>query len=217
MNMLIQIKGVNTETLEETKTLMRVIVDAVADSAKVTSRQVEVYFQQRQQDEGSDFSHEKIQTESKTKLKSTEPYAAGMIPGSPNIKKNKLIAKFVGISGSKRENRGSLLISPKTRCFKRHEVHELMMTDENSVCPGRPFERSATLGFIEFSDSGLLIEGDTVVIGNEIVGTIAGFDETHFPNHLNIVLKTTQRTSGVEMRLNPGDLVSFMSKTKVAV
>jgi len=42
----------------------------------------------------------------------------------------------------------------------------------------------------------MLVYGDSVVIGGKTVGTIAGFDESHFPNHYNIVIKGPRRLSG---------------------
>ena len=80
-----------------------------------------------------------------------------MILVTHNITKNQPKARVIGTSGSKKENRGSVLIYPKTRCIKTSEVHELMMTDEDNVSPGKSFERSGILRFIEISDDGLII------------------------------------------------------------
>jgi hypothetical protein len=141
--------------------------------------------------------------------KSKEPYEAKMLLKSPKLVRKRLEARFVAVSDSRRENRGSRLIYPRTRCFNKYDVHELMATDEEDLSPGKSFNRSATLGFIEFTESGVVVEGDAVIMGNQKIGKIIGFDETHFPNHMNILIKSAKRISGIERRIHPDDVVIF--------
>jgi hypothetical protein len=75
--------------------------------------------------------------------------------------------------------------------------------------PSGRADRVAYLGFVEFSQGGVLLTGDEVRIGSTLVGTIAGYDETHMPNHLNIVLTGSPWSSGVERGIALGQAVSF--------
>lgn len=49
--------------------------------------------------------------------------------------------------------------------------------------------------------------GDKVQIERKFVGEIAGFDQTHLPNHQNIVMKAKEIRSGVELGMRLGDRI----------
>jgi hypothetical protein len=51
---------------------------------------------------------------------------------------------------------------------------------------------------------GVLVRGDAVPIDGREVGTVVGFDECHFPNHLNIVLQI-RPSSGHQLADIPAD------------
>jgi hypothetical protein len=138
-----------------------------------------------------------------------EPYAAGMIPGRPNILRRPLEGRFVGVLQSKRLRRGLALIQPKTRCVRRYDIHELIVTDEMDAAPGGRVDRIFGLGFVEFAAGGVIAAGDLVEVGGNVVAEIAGFDETHAPNHLNIVAKTPEPRTGIGLGLEPGDSVTL--------
>jgi len=53
-----------------------------------------------------------------------------------------------------------------------------------------PVDRIFCLGFFEVSSGGIVVEGDTLKIGDRVIGTVAGFNSDHMPNHLNIIEKT---------------------------
>jgi hypothetical protein len=38
-----------------------------------------------------------------------------------------------------------------------------------------------------------------------------GFDLTHFPNHMNLLIGARERKTGLELGLNLGDIVTFRS------
>ena len=86
-------------------------------------------------------------------------------------------------------------------------MHELQLTDEADARPGTTVDRCAAIAFFEFKEGGLLVGGDTVIIAGKEIGTLVGFDETHMPNHLNIVLYGTERRTGLQWGLAGGDLV----------
>jgi len=55
----------------------------------------------------------------------------------------------------------------------------------------------------------LLVAGDVLTIGGGIIGKIAGYDETHMPNHLNIVVVGSDFASGFDRGLLLGSPVRF--------
>lgn len=133
-----------------------------------------------------------------------------MIAAPSRILREPLVALFVGVLDSRREGRGLTLIHPRTRCIRRYEVHEIILTDEPDAGPARPVNRCHYLGFVEFQAGGLLVEGDSLSVAGQVIGTVAGFDESHFPNHYNIVIKGPRLVTGIELKQKPGDALVFL-------
>jgi hypothetical protein len=127
----------------------------------------------------------------------------------PDYPRSGLAGTLVGIMRLKLESRGLQLIPQGSRCIRRWDIHELIITEEKAG-PGRRADRVAYLGFVEFSQGGVLLIGDEVRVDGALVGTIAGYDETHMPNHLNIVLSGDSATSGVERGFVLGQAVTFI-------
>src|ERR1043165_1283120 len=121
-----------------------------------------------------------------------------------------LEARFVGVLNSRNDARGLTLIKAHTRCVRRYDIHEFILTDEQTAAPGGTVNGVHYIGFAELQAGGVLAEFDVVKIGGEIIGTIAGFDESHFPNHYNVVVKGPRRITGVELGQKPGDLIVFI-------
>ena len=84
--------------------------------------------------------------------------------------------------------------------------HEIILTDENSK-PGDIVDKIAYIGFFVVNESTVITVGDEVRINGQVIGNIAGFDETHMPNHYNIVIHGDERSSGNERNLDLGDEV----------
>jgi len=103
------------------------------------------------------------------------------------------------------EDRGLKLIETKSRAVKRYEIHELMITDEDAA-PGGGADRVRAIGFFEITGSGLIVVGDEVYIEDRLLGKLAGYDLTHMPNHMNIVVKAE---SLYEPVLRVGDRIRF--------
>ncbi len=103
------------------------------------------------------------------------------------------------------QDRGLRLIETKSRAVRLNEIHELMITDEDAA-PGGGADRVRAIAFFEVSKSGLIVVGDKVSVGNKTLGTLAGYDETHMPNHMNIVVKTPSLD---EPEIRVGDKVRF--------
>jgi hypothetical protein len=134
---------------------------------------------------------------------SRDPFATGEM-GVPAILRAPFGGRFVGVMALSRDDRGFALIAAPTRCIRRGDVHELIVTDEGGAGPGTAVQRCRFLGFVEFDTAGVLVRGDLVEVDGREVGTVAGFDECHFPNHLNIVLHAADARTGIDQGLRPG-------------
>ena len=66
------------------------------------------------------------------------------------------------------------------------------------------------VAFAEFRNGGMLVEGDQVCVSGKVIGEIAGFDETHMPNHQNVVIRGPKRLTGRELGAKLGDTISFI-------
>jgi hypothetical protein len=104
------------------------------------------------------------------------------------------------------ESRGLNLIEARSRAMQLGEIHELMLTDEEKAAPGEVVNRVSAIAFFEVERGGLTVVGDEVEINEEKLGTLAGFDLTHMPNHMGVLLKT--RTLDTPP-LSVGDRVVF--------
>ena len=130
----------------------------------------------------------------------TDPYSRNMFgKQNPYYAKKPVFGRIVVVLDGVYENRGLNLIKPPSRALKNGEIHELILTDEQCF-PGDTVNRIAYLAFVEITQGSVSVQGDTVMIGSQQIGTIAGYDETHMPNHLNIVLNG-KRVSGREIEI----------------
>jgi hypothetical protein len=134
-----------------------------------------------------------------------------MVGGKPKIvARTPVFGRVVAVLTSKRDARALQLIHPWTRCIVQHEVHELLLTDEMDARPGGTVNRVAAVAFVEFGCSGLIMGSDKLRIGGREIGALIGFDETHCPNHINIVLGGSERRTGLELGLKGGDVMEFV-------
>lgn len=137
-----------------------------------------------------------------------DPYAAGKFAANPYADKTDVAGSLVAVLRGKLADRGLELIKPISRCIRRDEIHELILTDEDAR-PGGRVNSIAYLGFAEFASGGVIVAGDAVHLGGRPIGTLAGFDETHAPNHLNIVIRTDDLTDGVGQGARLGMALTF--------
>lgn len=138
-----------------------------------------------------------------------DPYAAGKFVGNPYAKKRDVAGPLVAILNGRMEDRGLELMKPISRCIKAGDVHELILTDEQEAGPGGTVNRIAYLGFFEAAGGGVIVAGDKVFLDKVCIGILAGFDETHMPNHLNIVIKTDNLLTGIELGAGVGNQITF--------
>ena len=138
-----------------------------------------------------------------------DPYVSGMFKENPFYAKSDIQGNLKVVLQGKYEERGLELIKPVSRCVKKHEIHELIASDEENIGPGSKVNKIAYIGFVEILEGGVIIKGDGVFRSGEHIGDIAGFDETHMPNHLNIVIHCDKRKTGVELGCRVGDDITF--------
>lgn len=138
-----------------------------------------------------------------------DPYAAGIISQPPIFERRGVRANVVAVLYAQRHNRGLVLVHPRTRCLRRYDVHELLLTNDPEAEPGRVIDVCAAIAFFEVDGGGVVGEGESVFIRNRHIGTVVGFDETHAPNHINIIVRNDVLRSGVGFGIALGDAVVF--------
>jgi len=124
-----------------------------------------------------------------------DPYKEGMFKKNPYAKKRPVKGVIKVVLEGVYEERGLNLIVQPSRCLLKNEIHELILTTEEAK-PGDKVNKIAYLGFFEVTEGSVVVFQDPVKIGGKKVGIIAGFDETHSPNHYNIVVKGDELISG---------------------
>lgn len=142
-----------------------------------------------------------------------DPYAKGF-KFNPYLKKRDITGELVVVLQGTLDSRGLELIIPNSRALLQGEIHELILTDEMDAGPGKNVNRIGYIGFFEVSRGGVMVVGDEFYIEDRLLGIVAGFDETHLPNHLNLVIKAPQRNTGSELALEPGMQVTVRHKPK---
>lgn len=133
-----------------------------------------------------------------------DPYAQKMTSRAFFAAKSDVAGRVVAVLRGTLEARSLQLIPPISRAFPSGAIIELISTDEKDAAPGSAVNRIGYIAFVELTSGGILLSGDTVEIGGKIIGTIAGYDDTHMPNHQNVILKTDERVTGEGLKLAPG-------------
>ena len=98
-----------------------------------------------------------------------------------------------------------------SRALRKGEIHELIVTADKGLHPGSGVRDVAYIGFFEVKISGIAEAGDEIWVGEHRLGMLVGFDMTHFPNHLNIVVHSIEPQTGAELGLGLGAMVRFDS------
>jgi hypothetical protein len=136
-----------------------------------------------------------------------DPYTQKMTNRTFFASKVDMQGRVVTVLRGMLESRGLNLIAPISRAFPAGSIVELISTDEATAAPGASVDRIGYIAFVELTTGGILLAGDPVSIDGKVVGTLAGFDDTHMPNHQNIILKTHGRITGETLGLKPGSAV----------
>lgn len=138
-----------------------------------------------------------------------EVYERGLVTGQAFAARTPVVGRLVAVLDAEATGRGLNLIRPLSRAVMKHEIHELIVTLEPSAGPGSIVNDIAYLGFFEVQDGGIILVGDYLDIAGRRIGQVAGFDLTHFPNHMNILVRGAEAATGRGLRLGLGDIVTF--------
>jgi hypothetical protein len=141
-----------------------------------------------------------------------DPYAGKKLDTPfPCADKSTVPGRICAILDARALERGLQLAPFPSRAVLKHEVHELILTAEAAAGPGARVNQIAYLAFFEVLESGILWTGDRVLIAGREVGRLAGYDLTHFPNHLNLIVKTaSELVTGLEAGIKVGDPLEFV-------
>lgn len=134
-----------------------------------------------------------------------DPYARKLTNKSFFHAKTGITCRVVVVLDGMLDNRGLNLIKPISRAFAHGSIIELIGTTEDEAAPGAVIETIAYIAFVELLDSGVLLVGDEIRWNDTVIGTIAGYDDTHMPNHQNTIVLLKERRSGKELGLKAGD------------
>lgn len=120
-------------------------------------------------------------------------------------------ACWVAVLDHCREARDLRLAPYQTRCVLAGHIHEVIGTDEE-VGSDRVVQRVFYLGFARFTEGAVIAVGDLLISKHRTIGQVVGFGEAHMPNHLNIVVFSSKRSSGIDLGLRPMQIVHFCPK-----
>jgi len=139
----------------------------------------------------------------------TDPYSRQLIKTDFFHAKRDLPTRVAVVLDGHLENRNLHLIQPLSRAFSEKTIIELITTDDQQAQPGTVVQPIAYLAFVELQRSGVILVGDTVEWNGKIIGTIAGYDDTHMPNHQNVIVSVPKRISGKELGLQMEDTITI--------
>ena len=134
------------------------------------------------------------------------PYDPKLITPSVYGDRRPVTGEVVALLHITFQERGLKLIQSRSRALVEDEIHELMITDEEEAAPGGGADRVSAIAFFEVKNGGLIVVGDSVTLNDDILGVVAGYDMTHMPNHMNVLLKTESLDPPA---LNVGDKLIF--------
>jgi hypothetical protein len=130
-----------------------------------------------------------------------DPYVKNLGRENFYAHKSAIHGRLVVVLRGRVPDRALEIIPQRSRVVLAGEVHELIATDERGAGPGRTINSIAYLGFVEFSNGGVLLAGDELRVGGRPIGHLAGYDYTHMPNHMNIIVAVDTLGSGEELGL----------------
>jgi len=139
-----------------------------------------------------------------------DPYLKNRVQENFFIRKVEMRGRLVVLLKGRVPDRRLELVPQRSRVVLAGEVHELIVTDERDAVSGCTVNSIAYLGFAEFTTGGVLLVGDELKIGGHLIGYLAGYDYTHMPNHMNIVIVAETALSGEELGLEVEAPVAFV-------
>jgi predicted dehydrogenase len=122
-------------------------------------------------------------------------------------------AELVKLLHHRRDDRGMVLSPSRSRCIAAGELHELVTTTDRPSAPGDPVDVVGFIGFAAFKAPAIVERGDAVWLADRQIGVVAGFDECHAPNHLNIIIDVPQLVAAGDLDARVGHLIRFEEAT----
>lgn len=123
--------------------------------------------------------------------------------------KRPVVASAVKLLFHVRDDRGMELCDHATRCLARHEVHEIVTTDQGEAQAGDRIDRVGFVAFAEIESGGVVERGDRLVVAGRDVGRVLGFDDCHAPNHWNVLVAAPELLTADALDLRVGDELRF--------
>jgi hypothetical protein len=136
-----------------------------------------------------------------------DPYTRNLVNRNFYHSKTDITGRLLVVLDGRLENRGLHLIQPISRAFPEGTIIELIGIDDPNAGPGSTVDAIAYIGFVELLNGGVLLVGDEIQWKGTVIGTIAGYDETHMPNHQNTIVRMKERIPGKELGLTAGDTI----------
>lgn len=125
--------------------------------------------------------------------------------------KRHIVGDLIYVFSLRTDERWMKLEDIPSRALRKGEIHELIVSANQGIGPRTGVRDVAYIGFFEVETSGIAEIGDEVYVDDLRLGALAGFDLTHFPNHLNIVLAADDARTGAELDLGLGCKIRFRS------
>jgi hypothetical protein len=133
------------------------------------------------------------------------------LPDARHWPRATMTGRWVAVMEHRRLSRGMKLERWQTRAVSAGSVHELMTTPAPPPSGSDCIDEVAYLGFAEFT-GGLLAVGDAVhEADGTLLGHVLGFDDTHLPNHMNVILLSEDRRTGRQRGLPAGGGLQVVS------
>lgn len=114
--------------------------------------------------------------------------------------KRTIQGSWSAIMNLERSDRGMIVTPFRTRCLLTGEIHEFILC-EKGLNPDEPIDRVSYLGFGEILTGGVAEVGDEFYVDDTLLGALIGFDETHAPNHYNILIASDRLLPGSTLGL----------------
>ena len=145
---------------------------------------------------------------------SPDPYIDKLLDKAvPYSEKTPVTGRIVCVLQARADKRGLELCPYPSRAVLKYEIHEVILTAEEAG-PGKTVNQIAYLGYFEVLEGGVLWAGDTVRLDGVEIGRLAGYDLTHFPNHMNIIIQVQgEPRTGFESGCQPGSQIVFNQPT----
>lgn len=139
-----------------------------------------------------------------------DPYQSGAAGAVRFVAKRPVLASTVVVLQGTIHNRGLVLIHPQSRCVREKEIFEFMVAEDEGAGPGKTAHSVRYLGFAEVAVGGNIRVGDKVLCDGKLLGWVAGFDETHMPNHLNVALRASDEAPAIEEKMSLRSILQFI-------